>query len=374
MPSGLLPPVEPIQPGVPVQPPEPVRPPGPLQPVDPIQPGSPVIKPRKRSVIIALIAVALVIAGTAGYGGYRLLAAKPANHTAGPTAKSDDQPKKPAHTASKPKSTTKVATKPPTKPTEQPGTSAGSTTTTPPAKHSSAPAQSSSCKQYSNSFCYRWVGGRQFISASGVSVQFGQAAPKTMGNSLQGHTLVELSVGTADGKQYVEVGWILPDASGNAKPRLFVYHWVDGHTSCYNGCGFVQVSGSIHPGDLLTVGATGTYKINYSGGQWQVFYDGTKVGYFPESLWGGKFTQAGFTQIFGEVSSSTMNTCTQMGNGIYGSHAGSLLISNYTLLGSTTARDLSPFNLNNFNGSVNPGYNYGAATATSLRIGGPGSC
>jgi len=189
---------------------------------------------------------------------------------------------------------------------------------------------------------------------------------------LTGHTLVELSVGTSDGKQYVEVGWMLPAANGDQRPRLFVYHWVNGHTSCYNGCGFVQVSGSIHPGDPVAVGATGTYMINYSGGQWQVFYNGTEVGYFPTSLWSGTFTRAGFTQIFGEVASSTLPTCTQMGNGVYGSSGGSLLISGYTLIGSGNAPSLSPYSLNNFNGSRNSGYNYGGATPTSLRIGGPG--
>jgi hypothetical protein len=205
-----------------------------------------------------------------------------------------------------------------------------------------------------------------------VSVRFGQAEPRTTGTSQTGHTLVELSVGTSDGRQYVEVGWILPAANGDRRPRLFVYHWVNGHTSCYNGCGFVQVSGSVHPGDALAVGATGTYAINYSGGQWQVFYNGVEVGYFPASLWSGTFTRAGFTQVFGEVASSTLPTCTQMGNGIYGSNGGSLLISGYTLLGSSTSPYLSPYNLNNFNGSRNSGYNYGGATATSLRIGGPG--
>lgn len=341
----------------------------------PIWPGSAPPKLRKRSVVAAII-LAAFMALAASYGGYQLLSAKQAPKPHDTAAAAGNQSKKPVPTTTKGAQAPKITDKPPTVTTQPSGSSAGSSTTTtkPPAKHSSSPTPTKSCKEYSNSFCYQWVGARQFMSASGVSVQFGQAEPATTGTALTGHTLVELSVGTSDGKQYVEVGWILPDVNGDKRPRLFVYHWVDGQTSCYNGCGFVQVSTAIHPGDPLTPGVAGTYKINYSGGQWQVFYNGVEVGYFPGSLWGGRFTQAGLAQIFGEVASSTLGTCTQMGNGIYGSAAGSLLISNYTLLGSGTTPYLTPYNVNNFSGSVNTGYNYGGVTSTSLRIGGPGSC
>lgn len=331
-------------------------------------------KLRKRIGIAKLIIIIAIVIGACSYGGYALLSTKqaPKPHATAVTATRPDESTRPAGSVSKQASKPKATKKPASHTTASSNPSTGSSASKPAVHHVTAPAHTISCKGYSNSYCYQWVGARQFISASGVSVSFGQAAPKTTGTALNGHTLVELSVGTSDGRQYVEVGWILPATNGDKRPRLFVYHWVNGHTSCYNGCGFVQVSSTIHPGDALTVGATGTYKINYSGGQWQVFYNGTEVGYFPASLWSGTFTQAGFTQIFGEVASSTLPTCTQMGNGIYGNSGGSLLISGYSLIGSGTAPNLSPYNLNNFNGSRNSGYNYGGATPTSLRIGGPG--
>lgn len=339
----------------------------------PVQPDNAVTKLRKRIGLAKLMIVVAIVIGACSYGGYALLSTKqtPKKHSV-TTVTANSKPIRPPGSVSKPVSKPKAAKKPASHATASSNSSAASTATKPAASHAAAVVHTISCKGYSNGYCYQWVGGRQFISASGVSVKFAQAAPKTTGTALNGHTLVELSVGTSDGRQYVEVGWILPAANGDKRPRLFVYHWVNGHTSCYNGCGFVQVSSSIHPGDALTVGATGTYKINYSGGQWQVFYNGTEVGYFPESLWSGTFTQAGFTQIFGEVASSTLPTCTQMGDGIYGSASGSLLISGYSLIGSGNSPSLSPYNLNNFNGSRNSGYNYGAVTPTSMRIGGPG--
>ena len=35
--------------------------------------------------------------------------------------------------------------------------------------------------------------------------------------------------------------------TGDEDPHLFVYHWVNRQTSCYNACGFVQYSKTIKP-------------------------------------------------------------------------------------------------------------------------------
>lgn len=50
-------------------------------------------------------------------------------------------------------------------------------------------------------------------------------------------------VQSEDGRHIVEVGWTVDrELNGDAQPHLFVYHWVDGQATCYNGCGFVQYS------------------------------------------------------------------------------------------------------------------------------------
>ena len=133
------------------------------------------------------------------------------------------------------------------------------------------------------------------------------------------HTLGELALQSADGKQIVEIGWSVDRVvNGDDDPHLFVYHWVDRQTTCYNGCGFVQYSKTVIPGDTLTVDTQKKFGIQYFNGAWWVAYDSEWVGYFPELLWneqGVKFSKSGLIQVFGEVASTSEDTCTDMGNG-----------------------------------------------------------
>ena len=216
---------------------------------------------------------------------------------------------------------------------------------------------------------YYYAGGQQMASASGASVDLTQEQPsvsQTMGGG--NHSLMELSVESSDDNQIVEVGWIVDQQQiGDSQPHLFVYHWVNGQGSCYNYCGFVRSSTTNYPGESVPVGQTGQYKINFENGNWDMYYNGDLLGYFPESLWSGSFTQAGLIQAFAEVE-TTGTTCIQMGNGTLGTSAGSAQISNFSLLGSTAAPTLNPYVTDS-----SP-YNYGSATATSMNIGGPGIC
>jgi hypothetical protein len=132
------------------------------------------------------------------------------------------------------------------------------------------------------------------------------------------HTLAELAVRSLDGRQIVEVGWTIDRDvnNGSAEPHLFVYHWVDRKESCYNGCGFVQHSPNIKPGDPLPVGAEKRFAIQHFGTSWWIAYDDEWIGYFPDDLWNGTYTRGGLTQWFGEVASSVLGPCTDMGNGL----------------------------------------------------------
>ncbi|GAA2694148.1 neprosin family prolyl endopeptidase [Actinoplanes palleronii] len=133
------------------------------------------------------------------------------------------------------------------------------------------------------------------------------------------HTLAELAVQSADGTQIVEVGWNVDRVvNGDDDPHLFVYHWVNGQTSCYNGCGYVQYSNTITPGDTLSVDIQKKFGIQFYGGAWWIAYDTEWVGYFPANLWTVDFAKTGMVQIFGEVAASSAQPCTQMGNGLAG--------------------------------------------------------
>jgi hypothetical protein len=221
-------------------------------------------------------------------------------------------------------------------------------------------------------FSFYYAGARQFATATGVSANLTQMQPTVPSQpEAENHSLMELAVLSSDGKQIVEVGWVVDKTmNGDELPHLFVYHWVNGQTSCYNACGFVQASTSVFPGQSVAVGSTGTYSIQYANNAWNILYNGNNVGNFPGSIWGNTFTSFGFVEAFGEValSTSAATECIQMGNGLAGPNPGSAKVSNFKLSGSNVPEALSPY-------YTSPStYSYGAASATGVSIGGPGAC
>jgi hypothetical protein len=215
---------------------------------------------------------------------------------------------------------------------------------------------------------FTYVYGRQSVATDGATVTIDQAAPALA--TADYHSLAELALQSADGQQIVEIGWTVDRAvnNGDTGPHLFVYHWVDRQESCYNGCGFVPTSTTVHAGDPVTPGATGRYEIVHAAGQWQTWYNGTEVGYFPDALWGNGYTRAGLVQAFGEVASSSAAPCTDMGNGTFGDAAGSTTIGGFALDNGSAPAQLSV-------ADTNPAwYDHGGTTGTSFRFGGPGAC
>jgi len=51
------------------------------------------------------------------------------------------------------------------------------------------------------------------------------------------------------------------------------------------------------------------------------------MGYFPNSLWSGRFTQSAQVQWFGEVYSTHNPPCSQMGNGVFPAQLGAAMTS-----------------------------------------------
>ncbi|MEV6600255.1 neprosin family prolyl endopeptidase [Actinoplanes sp. NPDC051346] len=182
------------------------------------------------------------------------------------------------------------------------------------------------------------------------------------------HTLAEIAVQSADGRQIVEVGWTVDrQVNGDNDPHLFVYYWKNREPSCYNACGFeVYSAASIKPGDTLPTGVQKRFGIQHSSGAWWIAYDSEWIGYFPDRLWDGAYTRGGLTQWFGEVAASTDRPCTDMGNGIVVSDGSAARIGTISMTNGpepkATVRATSA--------------HYGVLSLSdrTFRFGGPGAC
>jgi hypothetical protein len=246
------------------------------------------------------------------------------------------------------------------------GTPAGAAAPVPPAARLAAVQPRAATCWYGA--CYNYVTGRQNVRATGASVRMYQARPVLDPADSSAHSLQELAVMSADHASIVEVGWIVdPRINGDSAPHLFVYHWVNGKTSCYNGCGFVPVSKSVRPGIPVSAGEANGYAILFYAGNWWIQYGSTWIGYFPGSLWGNAFTAYDTVQVFGEVSSTGTTSCSDMGNGGYGSQPDSSWISSYAVQGTTVAPSLT------VSATTPTLYDQGSMTATSYHLGGPGT-
>lgn len=230
-----------------------------------------------------------------------------------------------------------------------------------------APAPSSSTTGPARVFYLYNVGG-QMAETDGfyVNVTIGRPA---LGRA-DYHTLAELALQSADGRQIVEVGWNVDRVvNGDDDPHLFVYRWVNRAPSCYNGCGFVQYSRNIKPGDTLAYGVGKRFGIQYAGGAWWIAFDSEWIGYFPEQLWldaGVSFNRSGLIQTFGEVAAASERPCTQMGTGQSADTTGS------AAMGSVAFLNGPEVNLNVR--STTDLYPVRPLSSRTFRYGGPGAC
>jgi neprosin-like protein len=158
------------------------------------------------------------------------------------------------------------------------------------------------------SSAYYYAGAYQFVVSPGSSAFYTQHLPWLM--PTDAHTLAEMAVQSVDRRQIVEVGWIVDRIGyGDENLHLFVYHWVNGVETCYNGCGWVQASASRFPGMKIKYdGSASQYMIQYRDGNWWIGYQGEWIGYFPGSLWSGIYTSSGLIQWFGELAADPVVT------------------------------------------------------------------
>jgi hypothetical protein len=218
---------------------------------------------------------------------------------------------------------------------------------------------------------YLYVSSGELADNAGAGAMLVQGDPALAAGDF--HSLAELAVESADAQQIVELGWTVdPTTNGDEEPRLFVFHWIDGNPTCYDACGWVQVSTSLHPGSRVAAGETHAFEIAQVGGNWVMSYDGDELGYFPGALWTTPYTAGGLVQWFGEVAAAATTTCTQMGDGARGADANAVMFSAaYTLdasgahVAAALGTDLTITDANAFT--------MGQQSATGFAFGGPGN-
>ncbi|HEY4179236.1 MAG TPA: neprosin family prolyl endopeptidase [Kofleriaceae bacterium] len=188
------------------------------------------------------------------------------------------------------------------------------------------------------------------------------------------HSLGEIGLSSADNQQIVEIGWHVDPLvnDGDRNPRLFVFHWVNGQPTCYNECGWVQTSATYRPGMKVTPGEVAEYRIEHESDGWHISYKGEEMGYFPATLWSTTaYTAVDHAQWFGEISAQNPVSCSEMGNGTFGTTAGSTTMTGLYLISAAGANVAA----NAIVGTVTNAsyYNLGSKTPTSFAFGGPGA-
>ena len=233
--------------------------------------------------------------------------------------------------------------------------------------------QSSGTSTFQDGADYYYAGAGQVVTAAGASVQMCAASPGTP--SWDPHTLTELAV-TLDpsGLNYIEIGWEASSAEyGDLAPHLFVDRWNNGvPANCglfdNQSCGFVEVSTSLWPNMDVPIGITASYAVEHLGQQWNLYFDGQLLGYFPDSLWNDAYASTNYLQVFGEVATRPgVTPSIIMGNGLYGHDPGADRVTGYQLLGPGAA----PAAFQWASDSVAASYDI-VATQTSFAYGGPG--
>ncbi|MEO8382073.1 MAG: neprosin family prolyl endopeptidase [Acidobacteriota bacterium] len=197
------------------------------------------------------------------------------------------------------------------------------------------------------------------------------------GFSGSGHSLDELAVQGGDGNgNIIELGWNLsPVQYSDSDPHLFVFHWINWAPTCYDGCGWVQYSGTYFPGMNLGALVDRDVYIGYVfyQGNWWAWFDNQWLGYFPGTEWSGSFTRSSLIQWFGEVATDNgIPPDVQMGNGLFPSNAGAAI--NQTLCDVDAAawvcwyRDMQSLGPN-----YPPYYDINRTAFGATRYGGPGT-
>jgi hypothetical protein len=173
---------------------------------------------------------------------------------------------------------------------------------------------------FQDNACYYYASAALQRSADGGGMTISVDHPAYVNSGSGGHSLDEIAIqaGTNNGN-IIELGWLVStDQNGDADPHIFVFHWVNGNLTCYNGCGWQQFSNTYYPSQNVSALLGRDVYIGYVfyEGNWWAWFDDQWLGYFPGSLWQNTFTKNALIQWFGEVASNNgIPPKTQMGDG-----------------------------------------------------------
>jgi hypothetical protein len=134
-------------------------------------------------------------------------------------------------------------------------------------------------------------------------------------------SLAQMALHDGSAGHRIEFGWAVSPLVGahDYEPHVFTFIAVGGVAKCWNGCGWQQISATHFPGmNTPTNGSADDYAVVHWQGNWWLSYQGVWMGFFPDSVWGGGFTQIGLAQWFGEVATFNTPPCSAMGNGRQG--------------------------------------------------------
>lgn len=175
---------------------------------------------------------------------------------------------------------------------------------------------------------YKYAVGKQTLTTPSTGVASILTVSKPYINpTYDWHNLVELAVQSADEQQAVEIGAIRQQATyGDNNVHLFVYHWVNGVETCYDGCGYVDYSTNTttYAGMSLEsmLQTEKTFGIERTATAWWFSFDGQWIGSMPDTIWSGAspsvttFKQVNVFQGFGEALAGTDTaSCMDLGTG-----------------------------------------------------------
>lgn len=245
----------------------------------------------------------------------------------------------------------------------------------------------------SGTHCYvQGVIDRADLHAHGVGASFDE--PFALADvTADGYSIGQLSIqrairqGDVNTGEAVEFGWMVnPDKFKNALPHLFLAVRKPGSAACLigipnlrpkeSGCPFNledvwhQQPSTKHLGD--PVYGANLYHVGYYAGNkaWWVQYGGEWLGYVKASYFNDGFSDANDVRWFGEVVYDK-NPCIPMGNGAFGSTAGSARIFGmfYEAAGkSALVHDVNPV----ITTSKSSAWDAGDVGPDHFRFGGPG--
>lgn len=197
-------------------------------------------------------------------------------------------------------------------------------------------------------FCYYYAstGAITVAGGSGMVLEIEAPLVDTGGVVDSGsHSLGEIAVvGVGStGINTAELGFMV-HAAGRLPypPTLFVYHFVNGQSTCYNGCGWIQYSNTWYPGMDLTslVGSRVYTGWVHAPGAWWAWFGDQWLGYLEDANWDGAFTKSDYVEWFGEVAevpnAGTIPPQTQMGNGTFAEDPGSASITTPCIVDAAT--------------------------------------